>query len=158
MIKKPMAEAKRFLATYHQMFPKIRRWHDTIQQEVCRTRSLTNPMGRKRYFFGRLEDTTFREAVAFIPQSTVADVLNRGLYNLYWAEYPGLDILLQIHDEIVIQFPQERAYEEIWELMQHVFYIPLEIHGKVFTIPLGAVGGKTWNEVSEEHLAEWTSE
>lgn len=68
--------ATRVLEAYHRLFPGIRRWHKQIQSTVFRERKLSNPFGRVRYFYGRTDDNTFREAYAYRPQSTVPDIAN----------------------------------------------------------------------------------
>ncbi len=58
-------EAKNVLDSYHRLFPGIRRWHAKIRDTVYRERKLVNPLGRTRYFYGRMDDSTFREAYAY---------------------------------------------------------------------------------------------
>ena len=68
--------ATRVLESYHKLFPGIRRWHGRIRSTVYRERRLENPLGRVRYFYGRADDNTYREAYAYRPQSTIPDVAN----------------------------------------------------------------------------------
>jgi hypothetical protein len=52
--------------------------------QLSKDRSLINPFGRRRIFMDRWGDELFKEAYSFIPQSTVADKLNRdGLAYIY---------------------------------------------------------------------------
>lgn len=74
VLTKPMAT--RVLESYHKLFPGIRRWHGQIRNTIYRERKLTNPLGRVRYFYGRPDDNTYREAYAYRPQSTVPDIAN----------------------------------------------------------------------------------
>lgn len=105
-------EADHILNTYHGLFPGIRRWHESIRQEVLRFGKLTNPIGRVRYFYGRLkDDATFREAYAYRPQSTIPDITNHLL--LYALSrrtegYVSFFPLLQIHDSLLFRFPKNQ--------------------------------------------------
>lgn len=79
-LKVVMALIEDFQQKYFTAFPGIRAWQlDTIAR-VQREGKLVNPLGRERTFWGRSSDAaTHREAVAFLPQSLVADVMNEGL-------------------------------------------------------------------------------
>lgn len=97
--------ATRTLDAYHRLFPGIRRWHARIRETVYRTRCLTNPFGRVRYFYGRTDDNTYREAYAYRPQSTIPDVTNHLMLALHDQRTAGkLDFWLhmQCHDSVTI--------------------------------------------------------
>ena len=90
--------------------PQRMTWHKWTAQQLQLHQVLTTPLGRRRHFFGRPgDDSTLREAIAFIPQSTVGDLLNLILYSFWKA---GFELLAQIHDAVVFQFPEaeEVAY------------------------------------------------
>ena len=100
-----MKMAKRVLDSYHKLFPGIRRWHGEIREELYNTRKLTNPFGFERYFYGRMDDTTFRDAYSFKPQSTIPMITNYLLFGLLDERRAGkVDFQLhnQVHDSIVI--------------------------------------------------------
>lgn len=97
--------AKRTLEAYHKLFPGIRRWHARIRSEVYNKRCLSNPLGRIRYFYGRTDDNTFREAYAYRPQSTVPDIANHlmlGLLNQRTEGAFDFWLHLQVHDSVMI--------------------------------------------------------
>jgi DNA polymerase I-like protein with 3'-5' exonuclease and polymerase domains len=75
-------EAPRVLETYHSLFPGLRRWHREIQERVRNKGYLENPLGFRRYFYGRYDDNTFREAYAFEPQSTIPAITNHLMLHL----------------------------------------------------------------------------
>ncbi len=98
-------EANKTLEAYHKLFPGIRRWHKGIRDTVYRERKLTNPIGRVRYFYGRMDDNTCREAYAYRPQSTVPDIINHLMLRLCEERSAGhLDFWLhcQTHDSIIL--------------------------------------------------------
>jgi len=101
-------EATNVLESYHRLFPGIRRWHQGIRTTLCRQGYLDVPFGWRRYFYGRMDDDTFREAYAFRPQSTIPYITNcimRGL--LTERDRGNLDfwLLLQVHDSLILEVP-----------------------------------------------------
>lgn len=97
--------ASRVLESYHRLFPGIRRWHARIRETVYRERRLTTPLGRVRYFYGRADDNTYREAFAYRPQSTVPDIINQLMFRLCDQRKEGaLDFTLhvQCHDSLTV--------------------------------------------------------
>lgn len=108
-------EATNVLESYHRLFPGIRNWHQRLRETVCRERKLTTPLGRTRYFYGRLDDSTFREAYAYRPQSTVPDIVNHLMLGLWSAREaghtPGLWFHLQCHDSLTLSCDQSEVAE-----------------------------------------------
>lgn len=74
--------AQNVLDSYHKVFPRIRLWHASIRETVYRTRKLDNPLGLQRYFYGRMDDNTYREAYAYRPQSTIPMIANYLMFAL----------------------------------------------------------------------------
>ncbi len=87
--------AEEFQETYFSTFRGIRDWHHSVQYRLQSTGIITTPLGRRRTFFGRLnDDHTLREAIAHEPQSTVADIFNIGLLRT-WQKYDLSDERIQ---------------------------------------------------------------
>lgn len=95
--------AERAQKRYFQMYPGILLWHRRIEKSLLETRSVQNAFGYVCVFFDRLE-TLLPKALAWIPQSTVALVINTGLERVD-RELPDVQILLQVHDSLDIQIP-----------------------------------------------------
>jgi hypothetical protein len=111
-----VSEADRFQRRWFSIHPGILRWHDRVRSDLAANRTITNPFGFRRVFFDRI-DNTFTEALAWIPQSTVALTTYKGALQLearYWPEQQVAGwspdprrpegILLQTHDSINPQF------------------------------------------------------
>ncbi len=97
--------AEKTLEAYHALFPGVRRWHARIRETVYRERCLKTPTGRVRYFYGRTNDNTFREAYAYRPQSTVPDIVNHLMLKLRDARTENkFDFWfhLQCHDSLTL--------------------------------------------------------
>jgi len=139
------SKAREVLQKYFDTFPKIKMWQLQIQAHLSKTRIMETPMGRKRLFFGRWGEQLFREAYSYIPQSTVADVLNLAIINLK-KSIPNAEIMLQIHDAFVVQCA-EGEVNMYADAIKEIFKIPLTINNKTFTIPVEIKTGKNWDEM-----------
>lgn len=93
------------------LFPEIEQvWHKEQDDILRRTRTLRNLFGYPRTFYGTFTDSFFREATAFIPQSTVGCITNIAFARLQCKiEAEGLpwDLLNNKHDSVLVQCPIE---------------------------------------------------
>lgn len=96
-------EAEAFQRNWFRIHPGIAEWHNTVQNSLSRTRSVRNPFGFVRTYFERPEGL-LPEALAWVPQSTVAIVIDTA-YNRITQTLPDVQILLQVHDSLVGQCP-----------------------------------------------------
>lgn len=110
-LKIPREIAQAFQEVYFGKFSGIRKWHTWVGKQLNLYSELTTPLGRERTFFGRPDDdTTLREAIAYEPQSMVADALNLILWRIWDAGLP-LQLLTQEHDGFTFQFPDDPKLE-----------------------------------------------
>ncbi|MEE9529077.1 MAG: DNA polymerase, partial [Dehalococcoidia bacterium] len=144
-----MGECRKLLKAYQARFPGLTRWQRDIDKAVSSTRMLYNMFGRPKRFLGMLDTATFRNAYSYIPQSTVAELLNKGMINIYhdpWFDEYDMMLLATVHDSVLVQINKIHA-EQLPEIlnriemhMMHVF-----IHkGREFTIGFDHCIGKTW--------------
>lgn len=89
---------------YFGKFPRIAKWQNDLKAQVEKRRMVQNAFGYRRYFFERIEGTIFNEAAAWIPQSTVACLINRAWVAI-GERLPEVQILSQVHDSLVGQYP-----------------------------------------------------
>jgi len=142
-----MSEAKRLQQQYLDAFPKIRIWHLEVQEQLRNSRTLINPLGRRRYFFERWGDELFKQAYAHLPQSTIVDLLNTGLIKLHTM---GIQNLLQVHDSIVYQLPGDIRSNANVAPMTHIveaLKTPIIIKGRKITVPVEIKSGSNWNDL-----------
>ncbi len=69
-------QAASSLATYHTLFPEIRRWHERVKKTLYDKKMLYNLQGFPREFTEAINDSMFKNAFAFTPQSTVGSITN----------------------------------------------------------------------------------
>ena len=95
--------------------PRISQWHGRIEREIYEKRRVRNQFGYELIIFDRPEDA-LTEALAWIPQSTVAICTNLGLLNIERdAEARRLDIqpLAHWHDALLLQAPEAHLKEAL---------------------------------------------
>ncbi|MGI9489152.1 MAG: DNA polymerase [Geminicoccaceae bacterium] len=149
-------EAKRIRESYlYIAYPGIPRWHEATRRQLKENnRTLHNLMGRKVRLLNAWGGDLFRQAYAFVPQSTVFDVTREGLFAL--AEDPQLrpmQGLAQVHDSILVQVPITAGWREIAEMsvlfgLRHMCP-ELEVSGRRFVIGTDLKVGLNWGNMHE---------
>lgn len=109
-----LRKAQRAQADWFEAHPGIKEWHLRVEDLLRTKREVRNKFGFRRYYFDR-PDGLLPEALAWIPQSTVAIATNHALIKL--AADPDCTPLLQVHDSVVFQIPEERA-DRLPEIVQ----------------------------------------
>lgn len=152
MYQMDFQEAKFIIERYHQAVPEVKGvYQSEIVHSLRTTRSLTNPLGRERLFLGRMDEDTFRAAYSHYCQSTVGDIINRALISLVSL---GIDVLLQVHDELVVQC-KEADVDATCSAVRSAMEQPLVFDGVAtpLTIPCEIKVGPNWYDTTS--LAKW---
>jgi len=140
-----VAEAERTQKWYFDRFPRIKKWQDDLKDQVIKRRMVENVFGYRCYFFDRIEGTIFNQAAAWIPQSTVACLINRAYVNVH-KNLPEVQVLLQVHDSLAGQFPTHLGEPMMRKIIQQA-EIELPYPGDPLTIPVGVkTSTKSWGE------------
>jgi DNA polymerase I-like protein with 3'-5' exonuclease and polymerase domains len=156
-LKIPLGVAEDFQARYCRgesaAYPCLRWYWQWVAEQLQTVHYITTPFGRTRHFFGRQnDDTTLREAIAFVPQSTTADRMNLGLLRV-WRDEPRVQLLAQTYDSITFQYlDRGHAYEA--EIISNVLeLIQVELRspgGRLYTVPGEAKVGWNWGPLASE--------
>lgn len=144
----PYRMCEDFQEDYYSRFG-FSKWFTWTARELQLHQSLTTPLGMRRDFFGNpYDDAVLREAIAFIPQSTVGQ-LTALIAKRVERELPILEPLTNDHDGFTWQFPDDRALErELVEKVLALAEIPIQLNGHVLKIPIEISLG--WNWASAE--------
>jgi DNA polymerase-1 len=152
-------EAKHIVERYHHIYKGVREWHATVREELSRNnKTLINCFNRKRTFLDRWGHDLFKVAYSYIPQSTIAELMNTyGVCFLYERQdlFPEVQFLNTIHDSIRYQIPLEVGTHRIVEIIGKVkksLEHELEWRGKTFSIPVDTEMGFTFNKKT---MIEW---
>jgi DNA polymerase I len=147
-----MAEVEAFKSTWLRLNPKIRDWHGRIDQQVRTTKMVRNAFGYRIVYFDRT-DGLLPEALAWIPQSTIACVTARAALRLAshcsWAP-----LLLQVHDSLVFQLPFRFDKPEFWRQIKEAIEVPIPYPEDPRIIPWGVkTSEKSWGDLKK---AKWS--
>lgn len=140
--KLPVEVVVAFQPKYFGAFPAHQRWQDHVKKEIMTKGVLTSLTGRRRWFFGHRNDPeTFRAAIAYDPQGSLADIVNTAMLRIWRKNY--VIIALQDHDALTFMYPEEIEDEIIPQIMQDlVVRVPLA-NGRELAIPYDCKVG--WN-------------
>jgi len=110
----PLNEGIRIYETYHALIPELNDLFRKQEKYLREYRTLRNLQGYPRRFDSIFTDKFFREAISFIPQSTVA-CINKDAW-IDMQEYietnnKDWDILNEKHDSLLMQAPIAEAEE-----------------------------------------------
>jgi DNA polymerase I-like protein with 3'-5' exonuclease and polymerase domains len=112
-----IAEAEHFLAVHERAFPEIYELKRDIIRECRKDRYVTTLLGRRRRLptiYARNEWERMkaeRQAVNSKIQGSAADLIKIAMVRLDQQLEDGMDLVLSVHDELVVRTPEDRAEE-----------------------------------------------
>lgn len=132
-----------FQPKYFSAFPSHRKWHSYVDDQLRRVGCLISLTGRKRHFFGRRNDSDIlREAIAYDPQGSLADIVNRAMLRIWRSRYAILS--MHDHDALTFMYPEDLEDEIAPRLLADLIEpIPLK-HNRTLRIPYDCKVG--WNK------------
>lgn len=118
-----LGEAENFVKAYFQMFPGVKNFLDGVRRSAARQGYVETLLGRRRYF-PNLKNSTNpamrareeREAINAPIQGSAADIMKIAMVRLADALLKaglGARLLLQVHDELVLEVPEKEREETI---------------------------------------------
>lgn len=154
----PMRDCDLLLAKFHNGNPKIRQiFHHTVIEQIRKHRVLQTPFGRRRDFFGRLDESIYKEAIAYIPQSTVSDLTKFSLRRIL-QDFPSAIFLTEQHDGLLSLVRTDRIYEYA-EIASRIMSRPISYREGTFyrdydlSIPAEVSFSTTnWMQMEDLHL------
>lgn len=156
----PEKQAKFIVSSYHTAYAGVRQYYEWVQNQLRTNRTLTNPYGRKRRFMDRWGHELFKEAYSWIPQSTVADKINRdGLLFIYnnqqW--FSDVELLNQVHDSIIFQIPLSIDWEHhagILTLIKESLQREITWRIRTFSIPVDVKVGLNMKDMKKIKVSD----
>jgi DNA polymerase-1 len=143
-----LAEAEDFVEKYFNQFPGIKTYLDGIRKQAADQGFVETLLGRRRYFPGlknprnqQTRNREEREAINAPIQGTAADIMKIGMLHVSKALKNAkltAKILLQVHDEIVLECPVNELSDAVYLVRKHMenayqLDVPLQTearHGK----------------------------
>jgi DNA polymerase I len=141
-----LAEAEDFVQAYYRQFPAVKSYLDGIRILAAQQGYVETLLGRRRYFPNLIRPANImirkreeREAINAPIQGTAADIMKLAMILVPKAiREAGLkgQVLLQVHDELVVEVPEEEALETarlVRETMENAYAlsIPLETEARL---------------------------
>mgnify|MGYP005841930983 CR=1 FL=1 len=132
-------EAEAFIERYFQSFPKVRAWIQRTLEEGRTKGYVETLFGRRRYVpdlasrVRSIREAAERMAFNMPVQGTAADLMKIAMVKLFPKLKPlRAHLLLQVHDELVLEVPKDRAEEAkalVKEVMEAAYplEVPLEV-------------------------------
>lgn len=138
----PVADVARTQKWYFEAFPQIKAWQDEFKDQLVRRRYVENIFGYRCYFLDRIEGNVYNQAIAWVPQSTVGCLINRGYRNIF-DNLKEVQVLLQVHDSLAGQFKSELTEWAVKRIVEECsIQLPYE---RPITIPVGIkTSDKSW--------------
>jgi DNA polymerase-1 len=135
--------AEKLRARWFEAHPGIATWHKRTEEQLQTKRYVENRFGYRYTFFDRIE-AALPQALAWVPQSTVGIVINRA-WDQIMNRVPDVEVLIQVHDSLVGQFPSGQASAIIPQILDAArVTIPYE---KPLIIPAGiATSAISWGD------------
>ncbi|MEK7579656.1 MAG: DNA polymerase [Patescibacteria group bacterium] len=148
------AEAKKFIERYFEEFPKIAEYMEEMKNEAHEKGMVKNLLGRRRQLneiyssIPEMVRQAERMAINFPVQSMTSDITKMAMIKIYdyiQKNYKKEDIkiLLQVHDEIVLEAKEdvaEKAAEELRKIMESVYELDASLVAE-------AKAGDNWHDL-----------
>lgn len=143
-------EAEQFQTAWFDKHRPIKNWHNRTFMELSTRRFVENIFGYRRFYFDRIENL-LKEALAWIPQSTVGVSTDIAMLNI--VEHPdtnrlGIQFLQQGHDSALFQWPIRMTNYVVPFIKERIrvelpYATPLVFEGGL------KISAKSWGELEE---------
>ncbi|HET7529022.1 MAG TPA: DNA polymerase I [Candidatus Saccharimonadales bacterium] len=142
-------QAREFITKYFEVRPKLKEFLDSLRQQAKEQGYVETIMGRRRptpdvnspNFVVR--ESGLRAAINMPMQGSAADIMKLAMVKIANKLPKSADILLQVHDSLIVEAPQEEA-ESVGRIMKQtmesVIELPVKLRADVSI-------GKNWGEL-----------
>lgn len=149
-----MAEVEQFKSTWFRKNPNILRWHQRVDDEVRRFRTIRNAFGFRIVYFDR-PDGLLPEALAWIAQGTVAIVTARAALRMSKV-CPWAPLLLQVHDSLVFQLPFHKETPQAMAQIKAALEVEIPFPGDPRIIPWGIKRSeRSWGDLTKRSWQDY---
>ncbi|MDQ3123616.1 MAG: DNA polymerase, partial [bacterium] len=143
------SEARDFIAKYFMIRPKLKEYIEHLREKALKKGYVETLLGRRRptpdvkssNFMVR--EGAYRQAINMPIQGTAADLTKLAMVRVQEKLPEGSNMLLQIHDSILIEVPEKDADKVgkiLVEVMENVYELPVKLKADISV-------GKNWGEL-----------
>jgi uracil-DNA glycosylase family 4 len=143
-----LAQFKEAKRRYMEAHPAYAAWARRVQDQALRERRSVNHFGRVRLLMGDERDI-LKEALNTPIQSGAGSIINRALVGVYRAlreERLRAKILLQIHDELLLEAPKDEV-ARLRVLLKREMEWPVRYGDRTVVFPVEIKTGPSWGEL-----------
>jgi len=145
-------EATQFITTYFEKYPGVKQYLESTKKQAGESGYVQTLLGRRRAIpeihsaNRQIREAAERMAINMPVQGTSADIIKVAMINLYREMNKRRlksKLLLQVHDELVLEVPEEER-EEMCQLVPRIMSTALEL-----SVPLKVdiKTGNNWGEM-----------
>lgn len=116
----PLSVAREFVRNYNKVMPKLAEFRKTQYQILERQGFVQSPFGRRRHFpiITKVNYDEARKAAVHAPVAgTASDLTTLSLCEL---DEAGWEVVLSVHDSVMIEIPEDADEEEVGTYVQSV--------------------------------------
>lgn len=143
------------LAKFHATNPNIRGvFHKEILDFLkANNRELTTPFGRTRTFLNRWGDNLYKEAYAYLPQSTISDQLKFSMMEIS-RRVPEMYIQLECHDSFLFSITPANFTDRVIRIIHEEMETPINfdkcsLKRDSIIIPAEIKVGNNWKDMNK---------
>lgn len=151
----PVEEAAKFIDNFYTTFPKIKLYYDQYLKTGLKNDYVETMLGRRRFvkLYPQqkfIDNASKRVLMNFPIQGTAAELMKLAMVKIYTdilTKQSGIQLLLQIHDELVFEVPDKeefisKAVKDIQQIMENTYplVVPMDVEVKK---------GKRWGEMEQ---------
>lgn len=148
----PTSTARYIWERFHAAYPEIQaywRHVENILRAPASGRVLHNLFGRPRVFLGRFGHDVLKNAIAYVPQSTCAELTLRALLYIY-ENNREINIINTVHDSIWLEVP---CGVDITDTLNRAFHYEFKTPHGTFSIPFTTkTKGISDDDVTSKHI------
>lgn len=140
-----ITDAKMILSKLHTRYPGVHEYHEWVKHQLSSNRTLVDCLGKNAIFLEPWGSDLFTAAYSYIPQSTIATILNDwGLIYIYENQHYYRHICLanQVHDSLWLWMPDTlKPWQHADTLLRIRDNLTQELHweGRSWRIPADGV-------------------
>lgn len=137
-----IAVIERMFKIFSEAMPGVERFYDELTAKVMRERVLRSAFTGRRIEFptGVVEAP---RVANYMPQSSGADIMNAGIARFWDVMPPGVNILIQGHDALTLQCPEDKA-EHVAGLLRSSLETSHTMNGITIEFPVEVDIGQSW--------------
>jgi DNA polymerase I-like protein with 3'-5' exonuclease and polymerase domains len=133
--------------------PALAKWQQFGGQKLESNRWQENILGRRREFYGQIDNEMTREYLAWSVSSVISIIVSRAMMKFDklsdkikgTSNLPKPRIMTCTHDSLLINH-RKSMRRDVHEALTESFYHPLSYHGRALNIPLGIKAGENWRD------------